>query len=214
MSAAGQHLGGRDRQHDPLHRRDRPAPAAPRQRRAHPRQQPLAGEEHVARRTDREHPRAVRGGGVDAEGGDQERVDLAVEARAQRGRRPRAPRHPSVGRVQRERDGGERHEQRDRRVLRERVRGQRRDADGHRGPGERHRRTPAPAARRARGRGPARSPWSRHTRCRRSSPPHRARRLPPGRPAAGPGRAGRPPGPSASPGACLAHSSWNRGESA
>ena len=41
----GQHLGGRDRQHDPLRRRDDLAPAARRQRRAHPRQQPLAGEE-------------------------------------------------------------------------------------------------------------------------------------------------------------------------
>ena len=134
----GQDPGGRDRQHDPLRRRDDPAPAARRQRRAHPRQQPLAGEEQVARRPDREHPRAVRGGDVDAEGEDQERVDLAVEARAQRGRRPGAPRHPAVGRVERERDGGERHEQRDRRVVRERVRGQRGDADGERGPGERH----------------------------------------------------------------------------
>ena len=134
----GQDAGGRDRQHDPLRRRDDLAPAARRQRRAHPRQQPLAGEEQVARRPDREHPRAVRGGDVDAEGEDQERVDLAVEARAQRGRRPGAPRHPSVDRVQRERDGGERHEQRDRRAVRERVRGQRGDADGERGPGERH----------------------------------------------------------------------------
>ena len=147
----GQHLGGRDRQHDPLRRRDDPAPAARRQRRAHPRQQPLAGEEQVARRPDREHPRAERGGDVDAEREDQERVDLAVEARAQPGRRPGAPRHPSVDRVQRERDGGERHEQRDRRVVRERVRGQRGDADGERGPRERHpRRRPQPVAATAR----------------------------------------------------------------
>ena len=90
----GQDPGGRDRQHDPLRRRDDLAPAARRQRRAHPRQQPLAGEEQVARGPDREHPRAVRGGDVDAEGEDQERVDLAVEARPQRGRRPGAPRHP------------------------------------------------------------------------------------------------------------------------
>ena len=134
----GQDPGGRDRQHDPLCRRDDLAPAARRQRRAHPRQQPLAGEEQVARGPDREHPRAARGGDVDAEGEDQERVDLAVEARPQRGRRPGAPRHPSVDRVQHERDGRERHEQRDRRVVRERVRGQRGDADGERGPGERH----------------------------------------------------------------------------
>ena len=143
----GQHVRGRDRQHDPLRGRDELAPAAPRQRRAHPRQQPLAGEEQVARRPDREHPRAGRGGDVDAEGQDQERVDLAVEARAQRGRRPGAPRQPSVDRVQHERDGGERDEERDRRVARERVRGQRGDADGERGPGERHpRRGPQPVA--------------------------------------------------------------------
>ena len=141
----GQDPGGRDGQHDPLRRRDELAPAPRRHRRAHPRQQPLAGEEHVARQPDREHPRAARGGDVDAEGEDQERVDLAVEARAQRGRGPGAPRHPSVDRVQRERDGGERHEQRDRRGADERVRGQRGDADGERGPGERHpRRRPQP----------------------------------------------------------------------
>ena len=134
----GQHLGRRERQHDPLRRRDDLAPAARRQRRAHPRQQPLAGEEQVARRPDREHPPPVRGGDVDAEGEDQERVDLAVEARAQRGRRPGAPRHPSVDRVERECDGGERDEQSDRRVARERDRGQRGDADGERGAGERH----------------------------------------------------------------------------
>ena len=211
----GQDLGGRDRQHDPLRRRDDPAPAAPRQRRAHPRQQPLAGEEQVARRPDREHPRAVRGGDVDAEGEDQERVDLAVEARAQRGRRPGAPRHPSVDRVQRERDGGERHEQRDRRVVRERVRGQRGDADGERGPGERHpRRRPQPVAGRARGRAPAPPPWSRRRRRRRSSPPRRARRSPPGRRAAAPGRSARSPDPSDSLAPRLVHSSRNRGESA
>ena len=162
-----------------LRRRDDLAPAARRQRRAHPRQQPLAGDEQVARRPDREHPRAVRGGDVDAEGEDQERVDLAVEARAQRGRRPGAPRHPSVDRVQRERDGGERHEQRDRRVVRERVRDQRGDADGERGPGERHpRRRPQPAHR-ARARAPPR--WSRRRRRRRPSPRRRARWSPPGR---------------------------------
>ena len=54
----GQDPGGRDRQHDPLRRRDELAPAARRQRRAHPRQQPLAGEEQVARGPDREHPRS------------------------------------------------------------------------------------------------------------------------------------------------------------
>ncbi len=136
--ASGEDPGGRHRQHDPLRRRDDLAPAARRQRRAHPRQQPLAGEEQVARRPNREHPRAGRGRDVDAEGEDQERIDLAVEARAERGRRPRAPRQPAVGQVQRERDGGERDKQRDRRGARERVRGQRGDADGERGPRDRH----------------------------------------------------------------------------
>ena len=141
----GQDPGGRDRQHDPLDRCDDPAPAAWRQRRAHPRQQPFAGHEHVARGPDREHPRAVLGGDVDAEGGDQERVDLAVEARAHRGRRPGAPRHRPVDRVEHERDGGERHEQRDGRVVRERVHGQHGDPGGEHRPRERHpRRRPQP----------------------------------------------------------------------
>ena len=100
---AGQDPGGRDRQDDPLSRRDNLAPAARRQRRAHPRDQPLAGSEQVAGGPDREHPRAVLGRDVDAEGADQERVDLAVESRAQRGCRSGAPCHPSVDRVQRQR---------------------------------------------------------------------------------------------------------------
>ena len=57
----GQHPGGRDRQHDALRRRDHHAPAAPRQRRAHPWRQALAGQERVARGPDREHPRTVLG---------------------------------------------------------------------------------------------------------------------------------------------------------
>jgi hypothetical protein len=130
--------GGRDRQHDPLCGRDELAPAARRQRRAHPRQQPLAREKEVARCPDRQHPRAVPRGDVDAEGEDQERVDLAVEARPQLGLHPGAPRHPAIDQVQYESDGRERHEQRDRRAVRKRARGQRGDADGERGPGERH----------------------------------------------------------------------------
>ena len=195
--------GGRDRQHDALRGRDELAPAARRQRRAHPRQQPLAGEEQVARGADREHPRAVRGGDVDAEGEDQERVDLAVEARAQRGRRTGAPRHPAVDQVQRERDGGERHEQRDRRVVRERVRGQRGDADGERGPGERHP-----------GRRPSRSPASRVP-----APRHVTAQAPTIQPAAEPAVAARTraAAPGRQPGRRLVragHSSRNRGESA
>ena len=151
---ARQDARGRDGQHDALRRRHRTAPAAPRQRRAHPRQQPLAGQERVAREADGEHPRAVLAGGVDAEREDQEGVDLAVEARAQRGRGAGAARHPAVGGVERERDGRERHQQRDRRGVRERVGRQRGDADRERGAGERHpRRRAEPLAARAGERG-------------------------------------------------------------
>jgi hypothetical protein len=135
---SGQDLGRGNRQHDPLRRRDELAPAARRQRRAHPGQQPFAGEEEVARDPDREHPRAVRGGDVDAEGEDQEGIDLAVEARAQCRGRTGAPRKPSIHRVQRERDGRERHDEGDRDVVAERVRGQRGRAHGERATGERH----------------------------------------------------------------------------
>ena len=75
-----QDVCSRDRQHDPLRRGDDLAPVARRQRLAHPRQQPPGDEERVARRADREHPRAGRAGDVHAEDDDQERVDLAVEA--------------------------------------------------------------------------------------------------------------------------------------
>ena len=103
-----QHVRGRDGQHDPLRRRHHLAPVARRQRRAHPRQQPPGGEERVAGRADREHPRAGRAGDVHAEDEDQERVDLAVEARAEprssacaappirRPRRARARRRPAT----------------------------------------------------------------------------------------------------------------------
>ena len=127
-----------DRQHDPLRRRDDLAPVARRQLLAHPRQQPPGREERVARRADREHPGAGRAGDVHAEDEDQERVDLAVEVRTQRGRRPRAPHDPSVDCVQHERDDGERHEQRDLRGLVERVRDQRRDGDRERRARQRH----------------------------------------------------------------------------
>ncbi len=101
---------------------------------AHPRQQPLPGEEDVAGGADREHPRAVRRRDGDAEGEDEERVDLAVEARPERAHGAGAPRHPPVDRVERERGGRERDEQRGvARIDRERG-----DADGERRPRERH----------------------------------------------------------------------------
>ena len=129
-----QHAGRGDGQHDALRGRHDLAPAPRRQRRAHPRQQPLPGEEDVAGGPDREHPRAVGGRDGHAEGEDEERVDLAVEARPERAHRARAPRHPPVDRVERERGGGERDEQRGvARIDRERG-----DAGGEHRPRERH----------------------------------------------------------------------------
>ena len=133
-----QDVRGRDRQHDPLRRGDDLAPVARRQRRLHPGPHPAGDEEGVACGSDRKHPRAGRGGDVHAENGDQERIDLAVEACAQRRAGPGASHDPSVEPVQRERDARERHQQRDRRGLAEGVRGERRDPDGERGPRERH----------------------------------------------------------------------------
>ena len=126
-----QYIRGRDGQHDALRRRDGLAPVARRQRLAHPRKWPLGDEERVTCRADREHPRAARAGDVHAEDEDQERIDLTVELRAQTCR-PRASRHPSVDRVQRERDRRQRHQHRDRPRVAERVRHQRSDADGER----------------------------------------------------------------------------------
>ena len=67
-------------------------------------EQPPGREERVAGGADRQHPRADRGRDVHAEGEDQERVDLAVEARAEPRRRPGAAGDPSVDEVERERD--------------------------------------------------------------------------------------------------------------
>ena len=115
-----QDLRRRDRQRDSLCSRDDLAPVARRQRRAHPAEQPLGREERVARCPDREHPAAGRGGDLHAEGENQEGIDLAVQPRAQRRHRLRAPCDPSVDEVERERNGRERHERRDRRISLER----------------------------------------------------------------------------------------------
>ena len=106
--ALGQRLGqdvrGRDRQDDPLRGSDELAPVARRQRLAHPRQRPPGGEKRVARRADREHPRAGRAGDIHAEDEDQERVDLTVELRAEsRGRLVCRATRPSTE-VERERE--------------------------------------------------------------------------------------------------------------
>jgi hypothetical protein len=127
-----QDLCGRHGQNDPLSRGDDLAPVARRQRLTHPRQQPPGCEERVACRADREDPRAARAGDVHTEDEDQESVDLSVEARAQLRRRLAASRHPSVNRIQRQRDGRECHQHRDLRGPVERVGDQRRDADGER----------------------------------------------------------------------------------
>ena len=133
-----QDVGRGDGQHDSLRRGDELAPVARRQRLAHPGQHPAGGAEHVARRADREHPGADPTRDVDAEDEDQKRVDLAVEARAQGPRRLGAPRDPSVDRIEHERDRRQRHDQRHPRGLAERVRDQRRDANGQRGPEQGH----------------------------------------------------------------------------
>ena len=77
-------------------------------------------------------------GDVDAEHEDQERVDLHVEARAERPGRPGAAGDPAVDRVEDERDGRERDQRRHRDRPDERVRDQRGDATDERGPGQRH----------------------------------------------------------------------------
>ena len=83
-------------------------------------------------------PRPGRGRDLDAEREDQEGIDLAVHLRSQCRLRLGAPGDPSVDEIERECDGRERHERRDRHVPHERLGGQRRDADGERRPGERH----------------------------------------------------------------------------
>ena len=96
-----QHVGSSDRQHDALDRRDDLAPVARRQRVTQPRQQPPGDqEERSAPRRSRAPTRPTDGGDVHAEHEDQERVDLHVEAGAERRRRPGAPRHPAVDRVE------------------------------------------------------------------------------------------------------------------
>jgi hypothetical protein len=110
---------------------------ARRQRLAHPGEQPAGREERVARRADRQHPDSGRGSDLHAEGEDQEGIDLAVHPRPQRRLGPGAPCDPSVGEVERERKGRQRHERRDRRVTLAGAHGQRRDAYGERRPGER-----------------------------------------------------------------------------
>jgi hypothetical protein len=93
-----------DRQGYSLYCRDRLAPVARRQIRAHPGEQPPGREERVTRHYDREHPDPCRRGDLHAKGENQESVDLAVEARAQRRRRLCTSRDPSVDEVERERN--------------------------------------------------------------------------------------------------------------
>ena len=106
----------------------------------------------------REHPGAHRAGDIHTQDEDQERVDLAVEASDQGRRGPRAPCHPSIDGVERERHRREgRFEQHHVCGLAERVGHQRRDDGGERGARRASPTQPAPARRRGsrRGRGPA-----------------------------------------------------------
>ena len=141
-------LRSRDHQRDPLRRGHRLAPVAPRQRGPQPRQRPSRREERVARKTDQEHPAADRRGDLDAEHEDEERVDLAVQLRAERRLRIRAPREPAVDEVERERDGCERHQRRGRDGPLERGRGQSRDSHRERRARQRHPAGPAEPRRR------------------------------------------------------------------
>ena len=100
VSGAGRTCAAASCQHHALGGRDDLAPVARRQRTTQPRQQPAGGDERVARGADGEHPDAGRAGDVHAEHEDQERVDLHVEARAEGGGRPGAPRDPAVDRVE------------------------------------------------------------------------------------------------------------------
>ena len=138
LERARQDVCSRDGQHDPLRRSDDPAPEARRQRPAHPGIHPPGCEEHVAHRSDREHPGAGGAGDIHAQDCDQERIDLTVPVGAPGRRRPGASHDPTVDRVQHERDDRQRHQQRDLRGPVERVCDQRRDTDGQRRPGERH----------------------------------------------------------------------------
>ena len=108
--APGQHPGGRDRQHGPLRAATTLRQRRGGQRRAHPRHQPLAGEEDVAGGADGQHPRAIQRRDVDAE----RRMRNASTSPSKRA--PSGVTSPSAApagrrRVQRERDRGERHEQ-------------------------------------------------------------------------------------------------------
>jgi phosphatidylglycerophosphate synthase len=118
-------------------RRDDLAPPPRRQRRAHPRQQPLAEQEHVARDADGQDPGAVPRRRVHAQRQDEERVGLAVEARAGRRHRAGAPGDLPVDQVQHERDAGQHHDRRRAGVGNERVHDERGDANGQERPDQR-----------------------------------------------------------------------------
>ena len=133
-----QHVGGRDREHDALRGRHRLAPVARRHRLLQPRQRPAGGDEQVAGRADDQHPGAGRPRDVDAEHEDEERVDLHVEARAQRPGRRGPAGHPAVDAVEGERDGREREHGRHRDRPHEGVRDQCGNTQRERDPDQRH----------------------------------------------------------------------------
>lgn len=123
----GQDVGRREGQRDAHDRGNHLGPVAGRERTAQPRLRPTGGDEHVAGRTDREHPPARHRCDVHAQDQNEERVDLHVEARSERRSGAGTPSDPTVHPVEDQRHRRERHEGRHRCPATERVRRERRD---------------------------------------------------------------------------------------
>ncbi len=125
-----------DGEHDALDRGHDLAPVPGWQRRGQPRDQPARHQQRVAGGADDQHPAAVVPGHDDAEQQDEERVDLGVEAGAQRGGGAGPARHLPVHRVEDQRDGGQGDQRRDRQRPDERVGNQARDPGDQQRPGQ------------------------------------------------------------------------------
>src|SRR6185437_15788909 len=124
---AARHSGCGDGEHDALDRGHDLAPEPGRQRRGQPRDQQARQQEHVAGGADGQDPGAVVLGHHDAEQQDEEGVDFAVDAGAQRGDGTGPARHLPVHGVEDQRDGGQGDQRRDRHWPAERVSDQARD---------------------------------------------------------------------------------------
>ena len=125
-----------DGEHDALDRGHDLAPVPGWQRCGQPRYQPARQQQRVAGGADEQHPAAVVLGHIDAEQQDEERVNLAVEAGAQRGGGASPPRHLAVHRVEDQRAGGQGDQRRDRHRPAERVGNQARDPGDQQRPGQ------------------------------------------------------------------------------